>query len=351
MNPSWYSKGSSESPYKASLPVAVKPPPLVPKVPVFTAKPPPPPPPAPKPSPTKITQPEPLYRSTPQSWWAASPPSRPTPEEPTPSKLPWYLGWVDIVRPITDAVATGLGFDTKGSSALWRSPTTFLKPQPTEESSWGGYFKSGSKPSKGSEEEPHSHAPDSDPDSPYRWGSSDSKPEARPKESEETFKPWGQWSSSSKPSTYVSSTLSPVVENLVWKPAVGSKFQIILHKSRSSSWFSAEESLEPHDADIFDLDLFDTPKETIDRLHRQGKKVICYYSAGTAENWRADYGQFLEKDMGNKLKDWQKEKWVDLKSPKVWEIMLARINLGKEKGCDGLDADNVGMYTLLLLKG
>ena len=47
-----------------------------------------------------------------------------------------------------------------------------------------------------------------------------------------------------------------------------------------------------YDVDLYDVDLFNTEQATIDDLHAQGKKVICYFSAGSYENWREDKDSF-----------------------------------------------------------
>jgi hypothetical protein len=36
---------------------------------------------------------------------------------------------------------------------------------------------------------------------------------------------------------------------------------------------------------MYDVDLFDTPKATIQLLQSQGKKVVYYFSAGSFEGW------------------------------------------------------------------
>ena len=96
-------------------------------------------------------------------------------------------------------------------------------------------------------------------------------------------------------------------------------------------------------ADIWDVDLFDTPKETIDVLHSKGKRVLCYLSIGGSESWRPDYKNINPADMGETMPKWNGERYLNLRSPSVWEFMRNRIRLGYEKGCDALDPDNVGM--------
>ena len=39
---------------------------------------------------------------------------------------------------------------------------------------------------------------------------------------------------------------------------------------------------------VYDIDLYDTPKQTITNLKAGGRIVICYFSAGTWEDWRSD---------------------------------------------------------------
>lgn len=99
-----------------------------------------------------------------------------------------------------------------------------------------------------------------------------------------------------------------------------------------------------HDVDLYDLDLFDTPAETIDRLHAAGQRVVCYFSAGSVEDWRPDAGRFAAEEIGQPLGDWEGERWLDIRSPRVREILLARLDLAAEKGCDGVEPDNVQGY-------
>jgi hypothetical protein len=125
---------------------------------------------------------------------------------------------------------------------------------------------------------------------------------------------------------------------LPWTPKVNDTWQIILSHPPVVS-----ESVTP-DVSIFDIDLFDTPTETIAQLHKLGKKVICYFSAGSYENWRRDATDFAPSDWGNNLDDWPGEKWLKLKSQNVRAIMKKRIEMAKDKGCDGIDPDNVDGY-------
>jgi hypothetical protein len=67
----------------------------------------------------------------------------------------------------------------------------------------------------------------------------------------------------------------------IWQPAVDTKYQMILTGVVDPTVGTAQ----PADAPIYDIDLFYHPKSTIDWLHDQGKKVVCYFSAGSVEDW------------------------------------------------------------------
>jgi hypothetical protein len=127
----------------------------------------------------------------------------------------------------------------------------------------------------------------------------------------------------------------------LWQPAVGAKIQMMISGSPSVG-----SSVVPSDVGIFDVDLFETPSSTIDALHARGIKVICYFSAGTSEDWRPDYNQFTSSDKGSGLPDWQGEKYLNLRSANVLKIMKARIANAASIGCDAIDPDNMGKYSV-----
>lgn len=122
----------------------------------------------------------------------------------------------------------------------------------------------------------------------------------------------------------------------IWQPEPGTTWQWQLTDPINSSW----------DVTMYDLDLFDTPQATIDALHDDGRIVICYFSAGTWEDWRADAADFPDKVVGDPLEDWEGEQWLDIRQLELLEpIMLARLDLAAAKDCDGVEPDNVDAYT------
>jgi hypothetical protein len=123
----------------------------------------------------------------------------------------------------------------------------------------------------------------------------------------------------------------------VWQPDLTTRWQIIL-----SSNINANSGLSPSSAKIWDLDLFNTDASVISSLHDQGVKVICYFSAGTSEEGRPDLGSLGSSDYGKGLPDWPGEKYIDIRSNTVWNVMQSRISLAAQKGCDAVDPDNMG---------
>ncbi|KAH7268294.1 glycoside hydrolase superfamily [Fusarium solani] len=128
----------------------------------------------------------------------------------------------------------------------------------------------------------------------------------------------------------------------LWKPKVGTPWQIVLSEVIKIPKGGAK-NLKPN-VPIYDVDLFENSKETFDALHKAGKYVICYFSAGSWENWRDDRKSFQKKDLGKTLSGWPDEKYVNINSPSVRAIMAKRIKLAAEKGCDAIDPDNLDGY-------
>ncbi|OAN47014.1 endo alpha-1,4 polygalactosaminidase [Chloroflexus islandicus] len=99
------------------------------------------------------------------------------------------------------------------------------------------------------------------------------------------------------------------------------------------------------DVDVFNVDLFDAPAETIALLRRRGVFVMCYFSAGSYEDWRPDATRFPAAVLGKELAGWPGERWLDIRQlDALAPIMQTRLDLAVSKGCDGVDPDNVNGY-------
>jgi hypothetical protein len=136
----------------------------------------------------------------------------------------------------------------------------------------------------------------------------------------------------------------------IWKPKVNSTWQIVLKKpiDLESEDDNDDSDINP-DVSIYDLDLYDNDLDTFRTLQSAGKKVICYFSAGSWEDWREDKDEFDEDDLGEQLDGWPDERWLNISSPNVRNIMKKRIEVAWRKGCDAIDPDNVDGFVSLSL--
>lgn len=121
-----------------------------------------------------------------------------------------------------------------------------------------------------------------------------------------------------------------------WRPPSGLTWQ----------WHLSEPPVDTSvDAQVYDIDLFDNESSVIDDLHAQGRKVICYISVGSWEDWRPDADQFPSVVLGNDYEGWTGEKWLDIRRIDLLApIMRIRLDLCKAKGFDGFEPDNIEIY-------
>ena len=150
-------------------------------------------------------------------------------------------------------------------------------------------------------------------------------------------------SACTSPSTEIPSTsaIVPVITPVntlpaYWSPSPSDSFQLQL------SDYPPDLSVE---ADVFDLDLFETPQETIDSLHKAGKRVICYINVGAWEEYRPDADAFPDAVIGKNYIGWDGERWLDVSNYGNFSSLIsARIDLAVSKGCDGIDPDNINGF-------
>ena len=115
----------------------------------------------------------------------------------------------------------------------------------------------------------------------------------------------------------------------------------------NTSWhlqFTGNINTEYH-VNVYDIDLVETPQSVIDKLHKKNIKVICYFSAGTLEEFRDDKDNFPKSVIGNTLNDYPNERWLDISNYELFSsIMQKRMDLAVKKKCDGVDPDNIDGY-------
>ena len=129
--------------------------------------------------------------------------------------------------------------------------------------------------------------------------------------------------------------LQPITQGSWYKPT----------KNTSWQWQLSGDINTSYNVEIYDIDLFDTDKSLIEKLKKDGKRVICYFSAGSYENWRSDKDDFPMNVLGKSMDGWDGEKWLDISNESLAPIIRARLDLAVEKGCDGVEPDNMDGYT------
>lgn len=117
----------------------------------------------------------------------------------------------------------------------------------------------------------------------------------------------------------------------VWRPATGTTWQ----------WQLSGTLDRTPDVAMYDVDLAETSDVDLAALKADGRVVICYFSAGTLESYRTDVGGVAPEAIGSQLIDWPDEQWLDVTHPTVRELALSRLDRAAERGCDGVEPDNV----------
>lgn len=118
-----------------------------------------------------------------------------------------------------------------------------------------------------------------------------------------------------------------------------------LKPGASFEWMLSKATNKIPNADVIDLDLFDTSAKRISTLNKAGKKTICYISVGSWENWRPDKKDFPAASLGKDYDGWPGEKWLDIAHRSKFEAaMKARLDMCKAKGFWGVEPDNINLH-------
>ena len=145
-------------------------------------------------------------------------------------------------------------------------------------------------------------------------------------------------SNSESGSSAVSATqpgLERAATRRVWRPRPGVSWQIQLQGRVDARV----------DADVFDIDGADTPASLVRRLHNRGRRVICYFSAGTYESFRRDRRLIPPGVRGKRVDGFPDERWLDVRKIETLRpVIESRLATCRRKGFDAVDFDNVDGY-------
>ncbi|MFI9119918.1 endo alpha-1,4 polygalactosaminidase [Streptomyces bikiniensis] len=98
------------------------------------------------------------------------------------------------------------------------------------------------------------------------------------------------------------------------------------------------------DVPVYDIDGFENSAADVARLHRDGRKVICYVNVGAWEDYRPDRDAFPESVLGGP-NGWHGERWLDIRRLDVLRpLMERRFDMCRDKGFDAVEPDLVEGY-------
>ncbi len=120
-----------------------------------------------------------------------------------------------------------------------------------------------------------------------------------------------------------------------WTPAPGTSWQLQLSGTIDPSVPVA----------LYVVDLVDSPDDVLATLRARGVKIVCYFSAGTAESYRTDVATLPAGVASKILPEWPDERWLDIRAEPVRALVRSRLDHAVKRRCDGVDPDNVDAYT------
>ncbi|WP_185931223.1 endo alpha-1,4 polygalactosaminidase [Streptomyces sp. WAC08401] len=120
----------------------------------------------------------------------------------------------------------------------------------------------------------------------------------------------------------------------VWRPRPGLAWQ-----------WQLDGRVDPSvDVPVYDIDGFENDAADVARLHRAGRKVICYVNVGAWEDFRPDRDAFPRSVLGEP-NGWRGERWLDIRRLSVLRpIMERRFDMCRDKGFDAVEPDLVEGY-------
>ncbi|MFD7613983.1 endo alpha-1,4 polygalactosaminidase [Streptomyces sp. NPDC059828] len=119
-----------------------------------------------------------------------------------------------------------------------------------------------------------------------------------------------------------------------WLPTPGTPWQ-----------WQLSDRLDPTaDVPVYDIDGFENTADDVARLHRDGRKVICYINAGSWEDFRPDQADYPAAVRG-KPNGWRGERWLDIRRLDVLRPLLERrFDMCRDKGFAAVEPDLMDAY-------
>ena len=95
-------------------------------------------------------------------------------------------------------------------------------------------------------------------------------------------------------------------------------------------------------AKVYEVDGFDVGRSVVRRLHRQGRRAICYLDIGAWESYRPDAGAYPRFVLGKTYEGYPQERWLDIRRVgALAPILRRRFRICARKGFDAVEPDNI----------
>jgi hypothetical protein len=90
---------------------------------------------------------------------------------------------------------------------------------------------------------------------------------------------------------------------------------------------------------MLDIDMENATASQISAIKAKGIVAICYIETGALESYRPDAGSFPAAVLGKGMPGYASERYLDIRSQAVKDLVVKRLDRAKAKGCDGIEPD------------
>lgn len=138
--------------------------------------------------------------------------------------------------------------------------------------------------------------------------------------------------------------LAALAATLLLAPAASARWQ---PKPTTAAWqWQLQGKIDLSiDAGVYEVDGFEVGAATVARLHRRGRKAICYLDVGSWESYRPDADRFPKSVLGRAYEGYPDERWLDIRRIDLLApILRKRFDLCRRKGFDAVEPDNVAGF-------
>ncbi|HWJ42621.1 MAG TPA: endo alpha-1,4 polygalactosaminidase [Solirubrobacterales bacterium] len=135
-----------------------------------------------------------------------------------------------------------------------------------------------------------------------------------------------------------------LVVSLLLAPGVAARWQ---PKPTTAAWqWQLQGKIDTSiEAGVYEVDGFEVAAVTVARLHRRGRKGICYLDVGSWESYRPDAGRFPKSVIGRAYEGYPDERWLDIRRIDLLApVLRQRFDLCRRKGFDAVEPDNIAGY-------